>query len=119
MVPGKSSVDRYLTTVLTASSLQALLPAVFQLVTVSAYLIITYDSSNVLPNIYLMVVIWENTVHPLICFACMRPLRLMFCDLLKKASIFCKKTYPKKLSDPSPVPVIPASKLPCVYVVRN
>lgn len=40
--------------------------------------------TNTVPNYDMMIVAWENSVHPLICFICIRPLRSTFHDLLVK-----------------------------------
>lgn len=88
----------YLSTRLIILLLQALLPAIFQLISVTSYLVVAYERTNLLPNIFLMLSTWENTVHPIVCFACIRPLRSAFYDLLVKllhSSKFIQKTYPK------------------------
>lgn len=78
--------------------LQAFLPAIFQAINLTFYIVIIISKTNALPNIYLMISTWENTVHPMICFICVRPLRESFLEYIKRffyPKKFGEKIYPK------------------------
>lgn len=65
--------------------MQTVLPAMFLVLPFTAReIIVCYDI--MVPkviNIATMINFWESTLHPLICFIYIRPLRIALCDTLK------------------------------------
>lgn len=65
-------------------SLQALLPAVFRALYFIVYFTINRMMTNTIANIYLMITVWQNCAHPLICLIFVKPLRLTFWKMFEK-----------------------------------
>lgn len=75
--------------------LQALLPGFFQLLYIVFIIIIDIMETNTIPNIYIMITAWESSIHPIICFICVRHLRLSLHDLLAK--FYCLLKFKKSI----------------------
>lgn len=74
-----------------------MLPAILQLATFVAYNFIANKVVNFPPNAHLMVLSWQNTIHPLICFIFVKPLVSTFCDLSKKSYNYLKSAGKENL----------------------
>lgn len=87
-------------------SLQALVPVAFQIVFAVTRLLQKNQRTDMISNIYLMIAIWENTLHPFICYIYVKPIRSALKELFNKPFCFLnfkKKVYPKNLQNNAPV----------------
>lgn len=84
------------------STLQALLPAIFQIITYFAFGTLDDPETTSVPNLYIILLSWRNTIHPLICFIVLKPLRSAFRNLFKR--LFCLLTFKQVVHPKVPVP---------------